>query len=309
MKRTGMGLALIFSISISSLFPTSVQADDNSNQYLRVKYTTITNPVIQTSASPQEVTFTANIQTDVYQLKAGDLECSDGQSQVGAIIKQIATNEFSASCTYTYDSSSKAGLRTIFLTNNVFSPNYVAPGRPILKLIPANAKIIYPIKEKDSFGIDVIKNFYAFELYARLNFWVAAPVAINPPQGFKYPGFPKSSEDFIVFDARRPSPVAFKVNINNKSKIFSGSCADQSVPGLSNETRIYRKEAIWAFRGPFEISTSKSVRSYSYLTSDTKGKKLDMSCSYFIGLKNPVFEGIQVAYVESSVRSVQFPKK
>jgi hypothetical protein len=304
MKRAGMGFALIFSLVISSLFPTSVQADDNSNQYLRVKYTSITNPVIQTSSSPQAVTLTAYIQTDGYQLIDGALGCSDNQTQVAAVAKQIATNEFTASCTFAYDSSSKAGLRTIF-----FSTPYATPGRPILKLIPANAKIIYPIKEKDSFGLDVIKNFYAFDLYARLNFWVAAPVAINPPQGFKYPGFPKSSEDFIVFDERRPSPVAFKVNINNKSKIFSGSCADQSVPGLSNETRIYRKEAIWAFRGPFEISTGKSVRSYSYLTSYTKGKKLDMSCSYFIGLKNPVFEGIQVAYVESAVRSVQFPKK
>jgi hypothetical protein len=308
MKRTGMGLALIFSISISSLFPTSVQADDNSNQYLRVKYTTITNPVIQTSASPQDVTFTANIQTDVYQLKAGDLECSDGQSQVGAIIKQIATNEFSASCTYTYDSSSKAGLRTIFLTNNVFSPNYVAPGRPILKLIPANAKVIYPIKEKDSFGLDVIKNIYAFNMFARMNFWVTAPLAINPPQAFKYPNFPKNSDQYVIFDARKPAPATFKVSINKKSKTFSVSCADQSIPGLSNETRIYRKELIWGAWGPFSISTGKSVNNIPYLTSDTKGKKLDMSCSYFINLKNPVFEGIQVAYVESAVRSVQFPK-
>ena len=304
MKRAGLGFAIIFTFVISSLNPTAVRADDTAIQYLRVKYTTITNPVIQTSASPQAVTLTAYIQTDGYQLIDGALGCSDNQTPVAAVAKQLATNEFSASCTFTYDSSSKPGLRTIF-----FSTSYATPGRPILKLIPANAKIIYPIKENDSFGINVTKNVYAFDLFARLNFWIAAPVAINPPQNFKYPSFPKNSEDFIIFDARKPSPVAFKVNINNKSKIFSASCADQGAPGLLNETRIYRKEVIWGFRGPFEISTSKSARSYSYLTSDTKGKKLDMSCSYFIGLKNPIFEGIQVAYVESAVRSVQFPKK
>lgn len=304
MKRAGLGFALIFTFVTSSLSPTAVRGDDSANQSLRVKYTTITNPVIQTSASPQAVTLTAYIQTDGYQLIDGALKCSDGQTTVDAVAEQLATNEFSASCTYTYDSSSKAGLRTLSL-----STLGAAPGRPILKLIPANAKVIHPLKEKDSFGINVTKNVYAFDLFARLNFWVAAPVAINPPQSFKYPGFPKNSEDFIIFDARKPSPVAFKVNINNKSKIWSASCADQGAPGLLNETRIYRKEVIWGWQGIFEISTNKSARSYSYLTSDTKGKKLDMSCSYFIGLKNAVFEGIQVAYVESAVRSVQFPKK
>ena len=304
MKRALLGFALVFSFVPSSLFPTSVEADDTTIQYLRVKYTTINNPLVQTASSPQEVTFTAYIQTDGYQLIEGDFSCNDNQIVVPAIAKQIEPNEFAASCTYNYDKNTKTGLRNIYM-----STRYVPVGMSGLKAIPANAKIIYPIKEKDSFGQDVTRKTYAFDLYSRQSSWLGAPVAINPPQNFVYPGFPKNSEGFIIFDARSSSPVNFKVNINTKTKVFSASCADQKVLGLSNETRIYWKELIWGAWGPFPISTSKSVRTYPYLTSHTKGKNLDMSCSYFISLKNPIFAGIQVTYVESAIRSVQFPKK
>jgi hypothetical protein len=304
MKRAGMGFALIFSLVISSLFPTSVQADDNSNQYLRVKYTTITNPIIQTSAAQQEVTFTAFIETGGYQLVENDLTCNDGRSTISATPTEIAKNEFSASCKFNHDNSSQPGLRNIYL-----STRYSSPGVASLKLIPANAKIIYPIDEKDSFGQNVVKNTYAFDLYSRQSVWLVAPVAINPPQSFKYPSFPKASDAYIVFDARNPKPVDFKVTINGRSKTFSSSCADQSAAGLTNETKIFTKQLIWAHWGPYSISTSKQVRTHSYLDPLLKGKKRDMSCSYLIGLKNPIFAGVQVAYVESAVRSVQFPKK
>ena len=304
MKRTYQGLALVFFLAINLLSATSARADNDSNQYLKVKYTTISSPVIQTTAAPQEVTFAVFIETDGYQLVENDLTCNDGPSTIPATTTEIAKNDFSASCKFKYDNLSQPGLRTIFL-----STRYASPGVARLKLIPANAKIIYPIREKDSFGQNVVKNIYAFDLYSRQSLWLGAPVAINPPQSFKYPGFPKASDAFIVFDARNPKPVNFKVTINVKSKTFSSICADQSPAGLTNETKIFTKQLIWANWGPYPISTSKQLRTDSYLDPVLKGKKHDMSCSYFIGLKNPIFEGIQVAYVESAVRSVQFPKK
>ncbi len=303
MKRYFLSVLMVLTIFITSLSAPIAQSNVNQDQYLKVRYTTITNPVIQTTASPQEVTYTAFIETDGYQIIDNDLTCNDGGSVVPASQTEIAKNNFSASCTFKYDNASQTGLRTIYM-----STRFAVQGSANLKLIPANAKIIYPVAEKDSFGQTVIKNVSAFEMFSRQSAWLGAPVAINPPQNFKYPNFPKISDAFIVFEARYPQPVDFKVSIDKRSKTFSAKCADQTPPGFKNETKIYRKELLWGGWGPFAISAGKPVTG-SYLESPLKGKKVNLSCAYLISLKNPIFPGIQIAYVESPLKTVQFPKK
>ena len=303
MKRALLTVVLVLTVFITSLSTPIAQSSANQDQYLRVKFTTISNPIVRTTAIAQEVTFTAFIETDGYQLVENDLTCNDGPSTIPATSIEVAQNDFSVSCTFKYDNSSQSGLRTIFL-----SARYAPPEAPSLKLIPANSKIIYPIKEKDSFGQTVIKSVSAFDILLRRSVWLGTPIAINPPQAFKYPSFPQVFDVYTVFDVRNPKPVNFNVTINKRSKTFSSNCADQTSPGLSKETIIYRKDLLWGGWGPYAISTKKSAPE-SYLTSNLIGKKLNLSCTYLISLKNAIYEGIHVSYVESSLKTVQFPKK
>ncbi len=303
MKRFFLSGVSLVTLVIISLSTPSALSNVNQDQYLRVKYTTISNPIIQTNSSPQEVNFSVLIETDGYQIEENDLICNDGGSNISAKLIELVKNEYSATCTFKYDNASQTGLRTIYM-----STRFALQGAANLRLIPANAKIIYPVKEKDSFGQTVIRNVSAFDMFSRQSAWLGAPVAINPPQNFKYPNFPKVSDAFIVFEARYPQPVDFKVSIDKRSKTFSAKCADQTPPGFKNETKIYRKELLWGGWGPFAISAGKPVTG-SYLESPLKGKKVNLSCAYLISLKNPIFPGIQIAYVESLLKTVQFPKK
>lgn len=304
MRSSRLWIFSIVAVLLGILPASSSNAEPTKIQYLKLKYTTITNPVIQTTTGAQSVIFNAFFETDGYAIVDGDLRCSDNASEIASVVTKLNQNEYSASCTFKYTDSSTSGLRPIYM-----STRYEMADRPRLLVIPANAKMIYPVKEKDSFGLEQVRNIYAYELFARQAILISAPVAINPPAAFKYPNFPEFMGSHTIFDVRNSLPNEFNLTINRKAKSFSGSCKDQIPLALTDEAKIHRKSLLWGTWGSLTLEAGKKATSHSYLSGYFRGKELKFLCSYFVGLKNPIFGGVQVSYVESVTRTVRFPNK
>jgi hypothetical protein len=299
MKKRLLRFIILFAIFYCSCPNPIGHAEENSNQYLRLKYSTIKNPIVQNSSIPQDVTLTAFFQTDNYQISDGDLVCNEDSIEINAVSTMLSSNEFSVSCTYRYDKTSVSALKVISMYSS----------KPNLIIIPLNAKVIYPVKYRDDFGQIATKNLYAYEIYARGTSLIGFPVAINPPQTYRYPNFQQDLGTYTIFDARIFSTATLNLTINKKTKTFTPSCIGPDTVGLLKETRIPMKILFNGEMGYSPIATNNGGMSYPYTKPSYSGKKLDLSCAYLVGLKDPTLAGLNIAYFESPIKAIQFPTK
>lgn len=277
---------------------------------LRLNYTTISNPVVNTSSGPVSVEFTAFFNLESGQIAEGDLTCSRGPQ---AIINKLSDGSYSATCSMSFDASVPPGVQVVFIYS------YGAPNKDV-KIIPANASMTYTKKEQDSFGQSVINSYYSYELWdLKSAYYTAAPIVINPPSNFKLPNFPVESGAYVIFDVRKNATSPLVVKLDNTRKTFSVRCPTPKVP----------KELIPFIDpiGKYLISDQGTLRSFSGDESkirfryfddkdftwglvDFRGKKVNLSCLSIVRMKKgSVYSGIMLTYGESSPKLVNFPRK
>jgi hypothetical protein len=297
----------MISAQIATATPQLAQAQMGSPVILKILYTTVLNPVIQVSTSPAEVEFTAYLKVTNYQLADGDLICGDKYPPVQAIVTNIGPDYYSAKCTITFDQNATSSLSTIRMTGK----QEMVGNQSKFKLIPANASQQYTAKSKDSFGQIVETTLFGYEIFSQYNYnFVTAAIAVNPPTTFKYPSFPLESNAHVIFDVRKSLARDLQVKTDLKRKSMSITC--QKNPLLNTHpvpSRNVTRTALVLKNWRVIYGSVDEYKFNNYLADDYQGQKLNLICSYFVGMKDKVFGDQILTYVESKPKLISFPKR
>jgi len=301
-------ICLMISAQLVTTTPEIARAQSESPVILKVLYTTVLNPVIQVANSPADVEFIAYLNVSNYQLTDGDLVCGDKYPPAQAKVTQIGPDYYSAKCTLTFAQSTSSILTTIRMTGK----QEMIGNQTKFKLIPANAYQQYTAQSKDSFGQTVENTLFGYEIFSQYNYnFVTAVVAVNPPSTFSYPRFPLESNAYVIFDVRNSLAKDLQIKSDPKRKSMSVTCQKNPLLGTHpvpsrNVTRTVLVLKNWR-------SIYNSVNEYTfnvdYLTREYKGQKLNLTCSYFVGIKDRLFGDHVMTYVESKPKLVNFPKR
>lgn len=273
---------------------------------LRVQYTTVENPVVYTSDSKSEVKFTAYLRVENYDLMDGDLVCLLF-NPVDAIIVKISEGRFAATCTIKFDTQTPSGIQSIFMRER----QELIGNQQKFRMIPDNARSIYTAVGKDSFGQPLESSAYGYEIFSQGVMFVRTPIAINPPANYSFPSFPKESNAFIIFDVRNSVSKDLKTSLDAKRKILSVECPNTSLPKIPQITAGKTSRTILVFTnwGSRYLADKETKFKIEYLSSDFKGKKHNLTCSYFVGVKDRAYQDLPLTYVESNPKLITFPKK
>jgi len=306
MQRRFLVLVSCLQICLLTLTSNNSYADSVLPIILRVQYTTIENPIVYTSNSNSEVNFTAYIRVQNYNLTDGDLVCSLF-NQVNATIRKINEGQYAATCTFKFDAQTPTGLQFMFMREK----QELIGNQQKFRLIPDNARSIYSSIGKDSFGQPVESSIFGYEIFSQGAMFVQAPVAINPPSSYLFPAFPKESNAFIIFDVRGALSQNLKTTLDSKRKILTVECPTTILPKRTPATTGKTSRTILVFKywGSRYLADQETKFKIEYLSSDFRGKKLNLSCSYLVGLKDSIYQNLPLTYVESNSKMISFPKK
>jgi hypothetical protein len=285
-------------LALTITFGALSSANARENNYLQLIYSTILNPVITSGSANRTVDFVSYFVTSGYKPASSDLNCRDQMTNKDPIISEIAPNSFSILCRFEYDSSTQAGIWPVSLSAKNSNTS----------IVPANAKNSKDVPERDNFGQIAKVNYLAYEIFSRGALLATANVVVNPPASFSYPDFQKDSQAYVLFDARESEQKAMKITLNKKKKTVSLSCPEVVLPSsLAKYTKVYTTQISDKDNLIPTINLNTRQVTYPYTGSIFQGKKLKLSCMYFVGMKEP-YAGQQLRYFESKVSDITFPK-
>ncbi len=306
MSRTIKVFLISLPLCLLTVVPSASHASSFQSITLRVQYTTVENPVVHTTESTSEVKFTAYLRVENYDLADGDLVCFLFDTVYATIVK-IGEGEFTATCSIKFGAQTPSGIQTIFMKEK----QEMIGNQQKFRLIPDNARSIYTAIVKDSFGQPLESSAYGYEIFNPGAMFVRAPIAINPPANYSFPAFPKESNAFIIFDVRKAISKDLKTSLDAKRKILSVECPTIPLPRIPQIStgKTFRTILVFRHWGSRYLTDKENKFNIDYLTSDFKGKKLNLTCSYFIGVKDRAYQDLPLTYVESTSKMVTFPKK
>lgn len=289
---------LVFTAVTLLIFCNQTFAFADVYKYVRVSYTTIDKPVVQTTAGATEVNFSLHASYAEGPLLPEDLDCIhfDG-TRFRPELKTIGADEYLIVCRFQIKADAQSGLQHVYIGTNYLKPsNYFT-------FIPSNAINFRDLKGKDSFGQTTTTRTLNYESLINYAMIFGADIAVNPPASYKYPELPILNGETVIFDSKYSPKGKLKVILDKSKKTFSFSCPNPYVPSnLSKQTKYSRTLITMNEKSNVYDSDTLSTMKLSYALKPYKGQTVAFTCAKFAQVGQTY-----VSYYESQVVVVKFP--
>lgn len=257
---------------------------------VRVIYTSIDQPVLKIADSPQVANFFVKVRSPDRLLRPSDFYCMSETAATEPLIMPLDNFEYQITCSTTFQLTTTSGIKNVSLKART------------VNLIADNAVNTSPSEETDSFGQPNGAKTFDFNRFETLAF-TSALIAVNPPQTFQYPQFPKEGTGYVLFDTRNQTFLPLKIAVNKKTKKVTINCPDPVIAKIGPIQKYHLLNL-----GSIPGARLTQIPKFNYLQKEFRGKNLILKCSTINSIKIGNFN-LPIAYTESKPTQITFPAK